>query len=254
MGPSTAIFLRASGQIPLRAELVGRVAVAVAVGVGFDVILRYFIWLCWFDCARSSILPDVSRYPSKEFCFIGRLVYLAEFQWLFDGINAPFECRPRVKREGVGETHVERACMESESQMSEESVKGKNFLRTQMLRWSGISNVQISFRQSYYNPIHFFFYFLKKEYREKKKVLPSFEEKAKHLCTKTKWIVNRCTAHLWSNKFFSIHWQTIQNRRRRHCSRADITIQFTQLWKSQIPTMTRDSQKVIVYTWSIMGK
>lgn len=100
----------------------------------------------------------------------------------------------------------------------------------------------------------FFFFFLKKEYREKKKVLPSFEEKAKHLCTKTKWIVNRCTAHLWSNKFFSIHWQTIQNRRRRHCSRADITIQFTQLWKSQIPTMTRDSQKVIVYTWSIMGK
>lgn len=161
---------------------------------------------------------------------------------------------PRVKREGVGETHVERACMESESQMSEESVKGKNFLRTQMLRWSGISNVQISFRQSYYNPIHFFFFFFKKEYREKKKVLPSFEEKAKHLCTKTKWIVNRCTAHLWSNKFFSIHWQTIQNRRRRHCSRADITIQFTQLWKSQIPTMTRDSQKVIVYTWSIMGK
>lgn len=93
---------------------------------------------------------------------------------------------PRVKREGVGETHVERACMESESQMSEESVKGKNFLRTQMLRWSGISNVQISFRQSYYNPIHFFFFFFKKENREKKKVLPSFEEKAKHLCTKTK--------------------------------------------------------------------
>lgn len=69
---------------------------------------------------------------------------------------------PRVKREGVGETHAERACMESESQMSEESVKGKNFLQTQMLRWSGISNVQISFRQSYYNPIHFFFFKKKK--------------------------------------------------------------------------------------------
>lgn len=36
--------------------------------------------------------------------------------------------------------------MESESQMSEESVEGKNFLKMQILHWSGISNVQIFFR------------------------------------------------------------------------------------------------------------
>lgn len=64
--------------------------------------------------------------------------------------------------------------MESESQMSEESVKGKNFLRTQMLRWSGISNVQISFRQSYYNPIHFFFYLKKKGNREEKRFCQAY--------------------------------------------------------------------------------
>lgn len=79
--------------MPLGLRLVDHVAVAV--GAGFDVILWHCIWLCWFDCARRSILPDVSRYPSKAFCFIGLLVYLLEFQWLFDGINAPFECRPR---------------------------------------------------------------------------------------------------------------------------------------------------------------
>lgn len=93
-GHSTIIFLWESTDTP-RIVLVDHVAVAVAVGVGFDVILWYFIWLCWFDCARSSILPDVSQYPSKVFCFIGLLVYPPEFQWLFDGINAPFECRPR---------------------------------------------------------------------------------------------------------------------------------------------------------------
>lgn len=92
--PSTTVFLWESTDT-LRIELVDHVAVAVAVGVGFDVILWYFIWLCWFDCARSSIPPDVSRYPSKAFCFIGLPVYPPEFQWLFDGINAPFECRPR---------------------------------------------------------------------------------------------------------------------------------------------------------------
>lgn len=48
--------------------------------------------------------------------------------------------------EAGGGTHAERACMESESQMSEESVKGRNFLKMQMLHRSGISNVQISFR------------------------------------------------------------------------------------------------------------
>lgn len=86
---------------PLRTELVHQVAAALAVGVGFDAILWYFIWLCWFDRTRSSILPDASRYPSKAFCFIGLLFCLTEFLWLFDGINAPFECRP-WKLEGGG--------------------------------------------------------------------------------------------------------------------------------------------------------
>lgn len=42
---------------------------------------------------------------------------------------------------GKGGGHVERACMESESQMTEESAEGRNVLRTQILHWSGISNV-----------------------------------------------------------------------------------------------------------------
>lgn len=74
---------------------------------------------------------------------------------------------------GGGGTHAERACLESESQMSEESVEGKNFLQMHILHWSGISNVQISFtdfwsatkkrellsfkqHQSYNNPLHIF--------------------------------------------------------------------------------------------------
>lgn len=184
-------------------ELVDHVAVAVAVGVGFDVILWYFIWLCWFDCARSSILPDVSRYPSKAFCFIGLLVASPEFQWLFDGINAPFECRPRSWGRGGG--HVERACMESESQMSEESVEGKNFLKMQILHWSGISNVQISFRdfgvwlkkgaflfQMAPNPLHIF----QKGFCQ---AYASLRKKARHLHLQMKWMANRCEAHLWWN-------------------------------------------------------
>lgn len=139
--PSNTVFLWGSIDT-LRIELVDHVAAAVAVGVGFDVILWYFIWLCWFDCARSSILPDVSRHLSKAFCFIGLLVYPPEFQWSFDGINAPFECRPWSCR--GEEAHAEWACMETESQMSEESVEGRNFLQMQILHWSGISNVQIS--------------------------------------------------------------------------------------------------------------
>lgn len=51
-------------------ELVDHVAVAVVVGVGFDVILWYFIWLCWFDCARSSILRDVSDILQKYFALL----------------------------------------------------------------------------------------------------------------------------------------------------------------------------------------
>lgn len=66
---STAIFLWESTDTP-RIELVDRVAVAVAVGVGFDVILWYFIWLCWFDCARSSILHDVSDILQKHFALL----------------------------------------------------------------------------------------------------------------------------------------------------------------------------------------
>lgn len=40
----------------------------------------------------------------------------------------------------------ERARIEYESQMSEEPVEGRNFLKMQILHWSGISNVWISFR------------------------------------------------------------------------------------------------------------
>ncbi len=51
---------------------------------------------------------------------------------------------PEVER---GEkTHVVRACMESESQMSEESaVEERNFLKMQILHWSEISNIPTSF-------------------------------------------------------------------------------------------------------------
>lgn len=45
---------------------------------------------------------------------------------------------PDVKGEGG---HVERACMESESQMTEESAEGRNVLKMQILHWSGTSNV-----------------------------------------------------------------------------------------------------------------
>lgn len=69
--PSTTIFLWESTDTP-RIELVDRVAVAAAVGAGFDVILWYFIWLCWFDCARSSILPDVSDILQKHFALLAR--------------------------------------------------------------------------------------------------------------------------------------------------------------------------------------
>lgn len=43
-------------------------------------------------------------------------------------------------------THVEGTRLESESQMSEESVEGMHLLQMQMLHWSGISNAQIAFR------------------------------------------------------------------------------------------------------------
>ncbi|MEQ2222445.1 hypothetical protein ILYODFUR_026539 [Ilyodon furcidens] len=46
---------------------------------------------------------------------------------------------------GAG-THVERAGLESESQISEESVERRTLLQMQILHWSGISNAQISFR------------------------------------------------------------------------------------------------------------
>lgn len=67
--PSTTKFLWESDDTP-RIELVDHAAVAVAVGVAFDVILWYFIWLCWFDCARSSILPDVSDILQKYFALL----------------------------------------------------------------------------------------------------------------------------------------------------------------------------------------
>lgn len=60
------------------------------------------IWLCEVIHPARCL-----RYPSKAFCFIGLLVYTAEFQWLFEGINAPFKCRPRSWGGGGGDPRRE---------------------------------------------------------------------------------------------------------------------------------------------------
>lgn len=70
-------------------------------------------------------------------------------RWNFNGslmvlmlhLNADRE----VARRGEKKPTRRKACLASESQMSEESVEAKNFLQMHILRWSGISDVQISF-------------------------------------------------------------------------------------------------------------
>lgn len=89
--------------------------------MSLDILQKHFALLaCWSPCQN----------------FNGCLMVLMHH------LNAD----PEVGGGGLGGTHVERACMESESQMSEKSAEGKNFLKMQILHWSGISNVQISFR------------------------------------------------------------------------------------------------------------
>lgn len=79
-----------------RTELVDR----VALGVGFDAGLWYFIWLCWFDCVRSSILPDVSDILQKHFALLAWPSTHQNFNGCLMVLMHHLNADPDVKGEG----------------------------------------------------------------------------------------------------------------------------------------------------------
>lgn len=86
-----------------RTELVDR----VALGVGFDAVLWYFIWLCWFDRVRSSILPDASDILQKHFALLAWPSTHQNFNGCLMVLMHHLNADPDVKGEGGG------ACGES---------------------------------------------------------------------------------------------------------------------------------------------
>lgn len=74
----------------------------VALGVGFDAILWYFIWLCWFDCVRSSILPDVSDILQKHFALLAWPSTHQNFNGCLMVLMHHLNADPDVKGEGGG--------------------------------------------------------------------------------------------------------------------------------------------------------